>query len=174
MRRNRPFALGFAALCASLLAAGCGIPGPNDAEIGCAYDPQSSPLCVGYDAGSPATDASEARPGADARPSDAAPPEGGGEGEGGAAAGIGASCSSSSDCASLAADYCLVSPTGTFPSFCTYTHCTEAQCGSGYACCDCTMSPISLVNTFPPGICVLPMTAAALPSYGCTCMPQAP
>jgi hypothetical protein len=30
------------------------------------------------------------------------------------------------------------------------------------------------VNTFPPGICVLPTTAAALPSYGCTCLPQSP
>jgi hypothetical protein len=173
MRHARYFAFVFAAFAAvSLLEAGCSIPGPNDAEIGCAYDPQSSPLCPGYEAGSPTTDASAIRSAGDAQ-SDAAAVEAGAEGEGGAA-GLGTSCNGSSDCAGLTADYCLVSPTGTFPSFCTYTHCTEAECGSGYACCDCTMSPISLVNTFPPGICVLPMTAAALPSYGCTCLPQAP
>jgi hypothetical protein len=151
---------------ASMFGAGCSLPEPNDAEIGCAYDAQSSPQCPGYDAGvAPAPQDSGSN----------VAPDGATAGEGGASdagSGLGTSCTSTASCAGLAADYCLVSPSGTFPSFCTFTRCTAGACGSDYACCDCSASPVSLVNVFPPGICVLPMTAAALPSYGCTCLPQ--
>jgi hypothetical protein len=157
-----------AAICgAAFGVGGCDMPAPNDAEIGCAYDARSSPSCPGVDAGSVSADAS-----GDSNALEAAPVEEGSAGEGGAS-GLGNSCTGQADCAGLSTDYCLVSPTGAFSSFCTYTHCTEAACGTSYVCCDCTKSPVSLVNAFPAGICVLPVTAAALPSYGCTCMPQA-
>ena len=139
----------------------CAMPAPNDAEIGCAYDPQSSATCPGYEAG--------ARPGAEA----SAPAEAGEAGDGGTtdggASGLGQACTGQADCSGLTADYCLVSPNGGFKSFCTFTSCTAAACGTGYECCDCTKSSVSLVNMFPPGICVLPMTASALPAFGCTC-----
>jgi hypothetical protein len=163
-----------------VLAGGCTMPAPNDAEIGCAYNGNSSHLCPNYDAGvAPVVEAGMAPPSTDsgsAAASDGAMPEGGGGGAaeaGPVSSGLGTSCATSaSACTGLPASYCLVSPTGGFSSFCTIAHCTEAECGSSYVCCDCSMSPISLVNTFPPGICVLPKTAAALPSYGCTCLPQ--
>jgi hypothetical protein len=147
------------ALAAVALVCACSMPAPNDAEIGCAYDPQSSPACAGYEAGAHLpVDASKS-------------PEGGvadGEADAGAS-GLGQACTGSADCAGVTADYCLVSPNGGFKSFCTITHCSATECGSGYTCCDCTKSSVSLVNTFPPGICVLPMTASALPALGCTC-----
>jgi hypothetical protein len=156
-----------AAVCGAAFGiGGCTMPVPNDAEIGCAYDAQSSPSCPRPNGGSVPRDASGQ---SDAL--EAASVEEGSAGEGGAS-GLGTSCVGQADCASLPANYCLISPTGSFPSFCTYQHCTAAACGRSYVCCDCTMSPVSLVSAFPPGICVLPMTAAALPSYGCTCMPQ--
>ncbi len=148
-----------AALAATTVVCACGMPAPNDAEIGCAYDPQSSPACVGYEAGSHS-------------PADASKAQEGGEADGGAeagASGLGQACTGPADCAGLTADYCLVSPNGGFKSFCTFTHCTASECGVGYTCCDCTKSSVSLVNAFPPGICVLPMTASALPAFGCTC-----
>jgi hypothetical protein len=174
MRHSRIALLLSRAIACTLViaAAGCDIPGPNDAEIGCAYNPQSSPLCPGYEAGTPSTDAASMASRSDAGAGDGASPDASGAEEAGTS-GLGGACTASPDCAGFEADYCLISPTGGFPSFCTYTHCTESVCGSGYACCDCTASPITQVNTFPPGVCVLPMTAAALPSYGCTCMPQA-
>jgi hypothetical protein len=167
--------LSHAAACTlAVVLAGCSIPGPNDAEIGCAYDPQSSPLCPGYDAGASSTDAASPASRSDAGSADSAPPDASPDGaQGGGASGLGSACNAPTDCSGFEADYCLVSPTGGFPSFCTFTHCTESVCGSSYACCDCTASPIAQISAFPPGVCVLPMTAAALPSYGCTCMPQA-
>jgi hypothetical protein len=160
-------------LCVAFVSTvGCTIPGPNDAEIGCAYDRQSSPLCPGYEAGRPSGgDASGPQREAGPDLADGSMPAEAGDAA--VSSGLGSPCTGPTDCAAFAADYCLVSPTGTFPSFCTYTHCTEAECGTDHVCCDCTMSPVSAVKTFPPGICVLPMTASALPSYGCTCMPQA-
>ncbi len=148
------------ALLGIVLGAGCEMPSPIDAEIGCAYSPQSSRLCPGYDAATPVVEAGKPPPLADGEM-----PEGGG-----ATSGLGMACNTSADCASFGADYCLVSPNGGFSSFCTYTHCTVDVCGTEYGCCDCSASPIALVNTYPPGICVQPTTAAALPSYGCTCL----
>jgi hypothetical protein len=143
-------------------ACACSMPMPSDAEIGCAFDAQSSPACVGYDAG--------AHTSTDASPS-AAPSDGGDAGKtaGDGGTGLGESCTGPADCSGLTADYCLVSPNGGFKSFCTLTHCTATECGANYKCCDCTKSSVSLVNGFPPGICVLPMTAMALPAFGCTC-----
>jgi hypothetical protein len=150
----------FVAVAASLGAlCACAMPEPSDAEIGCAYDAQSSATCPGYEAGGHTL----------AEPS--APADGGAAGamSDGGASGLGQVCMGQADCSNLSADYCLVSPNGGFKSFCTITHCSAAECGSGYTCCDCTKSSVSLVNTFPPGICVLPMTASALPALGCTC-----
>jgi hypothetical protein len=170
MRRIHPVISAVAAACAlCALGAGCDMPTPRDAEIGCAYSAQSSRLCPGYDAAVPVSDSGKRSSLGDDEASEGAASEEGG-GEGGVVSGLGAPCTSSADCASFGADYCLVSPTGGFASFCTYTHCTVTVCGESYGCCDCSASPISLVNTFPPGVCVLPMTAAALPSYGCTCI----
>ncbi|MGO8995025.1 MAG: hypothetical protein ACLQVI_17050 [Polyangiaceae bacterium] len=166
MRPAHSVITAFVSACAvCILGAGCTIPTPNNAEIGCTYNQQSSTACPGYDAAVPLVDSG---PASDAGMSDGAAPEGGGE-AGGAVSGLGTSCVSSADCASFEANYCLVSPNGGFPSFCTYTHCTVAICGASYGCCDCSASPLSEVNTYPPGVCVLPTTAAALPSYGCTC-----
>jgi hypothetical protein len=173
MRRTRRV-LSFALAAASCVHLGCTMPSPNDAEIGCTFDAQSSPQCPGYDAGGAAAPAGSDA--ADATDSAEAAVMGDGEsgaGEASVASGLGGSCASSTSCAGQPADYCLVSPTGSFPSFCTLTHCTAAECGSSYTCCDCTASALPQLTAFPPGICVLPMTAAALPSYGCTCLPQA-
>jgi hypothetical protein len=146
-----------------VLATGCELPTPTDAEIGCAYSAQSSPLCP-HEAGVPGADSG--RPAAaDAGASDGQVAEGGG-----GVSGLGTSCTSSADCTAFGADYCLISPNGGFAAFCTYTQCTVAMCGTSYGCCDCSQSPISLVNTYPAGICVPPTLASALPSYGCTCL----
>jgi hypothetical protein len=161
----RPFSKALAAAVGPLwILCACTMPVPNDAEIGCAYDPQSSPKCPGFDAGAHLSDASSpVEASSDAGSSDAV------AADGAVSSGLGNACSGPSDCAAQSASYCLVSPSGTFASFCTLTHCTTAACGASYVCCDCTMSPLSQVNTFPPGVCVLPMTAKALPAYGCTC-----
>lgn len=144
-------------LAATGAACACGMPTPNDAAIGCAYDPQSSPACVGYEAGAPSM-------------TEGGPAEAGESGAESGASGLGEPCTTSTDCSGLAADYCLVSPNAGFESFCTFTHCTASECGSDHACCDCSKSSVSLVSAFPPGVCVLPMTAAALPALGCTCV----
>jgi hypothetical protein len=146
------------------------MPEPNDADIGCAYDHQSSPACPGYDAGAHVS-AEASAPSHGAEGGEAGEGgEGGGMGEGGGgASGLGQACTGQADCSGLSADYCLVSPNGGFKSFCTFRSCTAAVCGSAYKCCDCTKSSVSLVNMFPAGICVLPMTASALPAFGCTC-----
>ena len=150
-----------AAIALYVLSAGCTMPTPGNAEIGCAYDPQSSPLCPGYDAGLRAV--------VDSGPPVVAEDDGASEG-GGGASGLGMACTSSADCASFGSDYCLIAPNGGFASFCTYTHCTVNICGTSYGCCDCSQSPIALVNTYPPAICVPPALSSVLPSYGCTCL----
>lgn len=156
-------ALALSAAVFGVVVAACTMPRPNDAEIGCAFDAESSQACPGYvtpglDSGVPPGPAGDA--GADA--------EGGAEA--GKDTGLGAPCTGAQDCASHEANYCLISPNNSFTPFCTLTGCTAKACGASYVCCNCKASPVPQLVAFPANICVLPKLGAALPTFGCTCM----
>jgi hypothetical protein len=150
-----------AVLAISLLGVvvGCSFPRPDDAQIGCTYDAQSSSVCPGYVM--PPKKVMEAGVAAEASV-DAAD----------AATGLGDACVGPNDCAPFLADYCLMSPAGSFPSFCTITGCTPMACGNRFVCCDCKASFVSQLQAFPANVCVTPTIAAALPDFGCTCLSQ--
>jgi hypothetical protein len=93
---------------------------------------------------------------------DGAPAEGG--------AGLGASCNGSGDCSGKAG-YCLKDPTAapTDPGICTIGMCTAADCGSSYACCDCSAAPNPDLMAWPAPVCVPADNETTLVAFGCKC-----
>ena len=102
----------------------------------------------------------------------ASPADGSSAGDAGAGgdSGLGIACMASSNCAG-AANYCLKDPTApsTSPGFCSIPGCTAAECGSAYACCDCTAAVIAALSAWPKNLCAPAANKSTLVQFGCTC-----
>jgi hypothetical protein len=119
---------------------------------------------------------------ADAGPVGVAPDAGGTAPDGGASSGDGApssgdggvglgnSCDGNGDCAGRAS-YCLKDPTAapTDPGICSIPMCTAAECGSAYACCDCSAAPNADLMAWPAPVCVPGDNETTLVAFGCKC-----
>jgi hypothetical protein len=88
--------------------------------------------------------------------------------EGGA--GLGASCGGNADCSGKAS-YCLKDPTAapTDPGICSVPMCTASDCGSSYACCDCSAAPNADLMAWPAPVCVPADNKTTLVAFGCKC-----
>ena len=102
-------------------------------------------------------------------PDAGAPSPDGAAAEGGA--GLGTSCNGSGDCAGQAS-YCLKDPTAapTDPGICSIPTCTVADCGSSYACCDCSAAANMDLMAWPAPVCVPGDSKTTLVAFGCNCL----
>jgi hypothetical protein len=85
-------------------------------------------------------------------------------------AGLGNACNGNGDCAGQAS-YCLKDPTAapTDPGICSIPMCTAAECGSSYACCDCSAAPNADLMAWPAPVCVPSDNETTLVAFGCKC-----
>ncbi len=85
-------------------------------------------------------------------------------------ASLGSACNGNGDCSGKAS-YCLKDPTAapTDPGICSVPMCTAADCGSSYACCDCSAAPNPDLMAWPAPVCVPSDNKTTLVAFGCKC-----